>query len=83
MTENSGTVVAVMDSLGIVEVSGDEIKSLCQELLRNNPQTVEDYRGGKTKAIGALIGQAERATPNLTPDQVPEMPVSLLASPDF
>ena len=28
---------------------------------RNNPKAVEDYRGGKEKALGALVGQVMKA----------------------
>ncbi len=37
------------------------LKTACEEAIRNNPKAVEDYRGGKEKALGALVGQVMKA----------------------
>ena len=39
-----------------------ELKALLQEIVSRNPQSVADYRNGKQKAIGFLVGQAMKAT---------------------
>ena len=51
-----------------VEVKGlrtvnDEgaLRSAVEEVIANNPQSVADYRGGKEKAIGFLVGQTMKA----------------------
>ena len=35
---------------------------MLEEIVANNPQSVEDYHNGKDKAIGFLVGQAMKAT---------------------
>ena len=37
------------------------IKSICQQVIEANPQSVADYKGGKEKAIGFLVGQVMKA----------------------
>ena len=34
-----------------------ELKSVVEQVIKDNPQSVEDYRNGKEKAIGFLVGQ--------------------------
>ena len=33
-----------------------------EEIVANNPKSVEDYKAGKKKAIGFLVGQTMKAT---------------------
>lgn len=40
----------------------DELKGVLKEIIANNPKSVEDFHNGKEKAIGALVGQAMKAT---------------------
>lgn len=37
------------------------LRKVVEEVLKNNPQSVEDYHNGKEKAIGFLVGQTMRA----------------------
>jgi len=37
------------------------LRTACEEAVANNPKAVEDYRGGKEKALGALVGQVMKA----------------------
>lgn len=39
-----------------------ELRDIVKEVIKNNPKSVEDYKGGKKKAIGALVGQTMKAT---------------------
>jgi len=39
-----------------------ELRIIIIEVLENNKQSVEDYRGGKEKAFGFLVGQVMQAT---------------------
>ena len=32
------------------------------KILENNPQSIADYKGGKDKALGFLVGQAMKET---------------------
>ncbi len=38
------------------------LRKTLEEIVANNPQSVEDYHNGKAKAIGFLVGQAMKAT---------------------
>ena len=38
------------------------LRTTIEEIVAKNPQSVEDYRAGKKKAIGFLVGQTMRAT---------------------
>ncbi len=40
----------------------DGLKKIVEEVIASNPQSVEDYRSGKEKAIGFLVGQTMKAT---------------------
>ena len=37
------------------------LKQTIEQVIANNPQSVEDYRNGKEKAIGFLVGQTMKA----------------------
>lgn len=38
-----------------------ELRKTIQEIIASNPQSVEDYHNGKTKAMGFLVGQTMKA----------------------
>lgn len=38
-----------------------ELRKTIQEIIASNPQSVEDYHNGKTKAMGYLVGQTMKA----------------------
>ena len=37
------------------------LRKAVEEVIAGNPQSVEDYRGGKEKALGFLVGQTMKA----------------------
>ena len=37
------------------------VKAICEKVIAENPQSVADYKGGKDKAIGFLVGQVMKA----------------------
>ena len=47
-----------------LKMDNDEegLKAIIEEVVKNNPQSVADYKGGKEKAIGFLVGQTMKAT---------------------
>ncbi|MBN2306669.1 Asp-tRNA(Asn)/Glu-tRNA(Gln) amidotransferase subunit GatB [Candidatus Peregrinibacteria bacterium] len=45
----------------VMEDTG-ELEKICQEVIKHNPQIVADFKGGKEKAIGSLVGQVMGAT---------------------
>ena len=46
-----------------LKIAGDEgaLRKTVEEVIAGNPQSVEDYRNGKEKAIGFLVGQTMKA----------------------
>lgn len=40
----------------------DSLKEIIKKVMEENPKSVEDYRGGKEKAMGFLVGQTMKAT---------------------
>ena len=38
------------------------IKEVVLKILENNPQSIADYKAGKQKALGFLVGQAMKET---------------------
>jgi len=47
----------IIESEGLVQISdGDQLAALVEEAIANNPQAVEDFKAGKGKALGALVG---------------------------
>ena len=45
----------------LMENNEDELKEIVQGVLDANPQSVADYKGGKDKALGFLVGQTMMA----------------------
>jgi aspartyl-tRNA(Asn)/glutamyl-tRNA(Gln) amidotransferase subunit B len=39
-----------------------ELRATVEQVLRDNPKSVEDYHNGKEKALGFLVGQTMKAT---------------------
>ncbi len=39
----------------------DALRKVVEEVIASNPQSVEDYRGGKERALGYLVGQTMKA----------------------
>lgn len=52
-----------VEEKGLKTVSDEgELRSVIEQVVKENPQSVEDYRNGKQKAIGFLVGQTMKAT---------------------
>ena len=57
------------------------LRDVIEKVLVDNPKAVEDYRGGKEKAMGALVGQTMRAMKGkANPGMVNEMLKKMLQS---
>jgi len=67
-------------AIGIEEVDESALEDLCRELLQANPKIVEQVKQGKTKAAGALIGQAKKKNPNVNPGRVREICLEMIAA---
>ena len=71
---------AAIEKLGIKAVDSSEIDALCQQLIDENPQVIEELKGGKGKAIGALLGKAKRMNPNVSPNVVRKKILEMIGS---
>jgi aspartyl-tRNA(Asn)/glutamyl-tRNA(Gln) amidotransferase subunit B len=63
--EERGTAspAEVVAARGLEQVSDEgELRAIVEQVVADNAGTVEDIRGGNTKAIGALVGQVMKAT---------------------
>jgi aspartyl-tRNA(Asn)/glutamyl-tRNA(Gln) amidotransferase subunit B len=54
---------AIVEKRGLTQISDQaELEGIVREVLEANPGPVEDYRRGKTQAIGFLVGQVMKQT---------------------
>lgn len=61
----------IVEKKGLAQVSdAAELEKLIDEVLANNEKSVADYRGGKTNALGYLVGQCMRASKGKANPQV-------------
>ena len=61
--ENPKEPSKIIEEKGWVQISDEgAIKEVVLKVIANNPQSVEDYKGGKDKALGFLVGQAMKET---------------------
>ena len=71
MIETGKSPQKIIDEKGLVQVSDSSaIEGIIDIVLKNNPQSVADYKNGKEKAIGFLVGQIMKeskgkANPNI------------------
>lgn len=70
MVDGPMNLEAAVEKLGIKAVDSSELDSLCEQLIAENPGVIDQIREGKLKAIGALIGKARKANPNIDPNQL-------------
>lgn len=53
----------IVKEKGLVQISDEgALLKIVVEIIDNNPQSVADYKGGKDRAIGFLVGQTMKAT---------------------
>ena len=63
MFENPREPEDIVKEKGWAQISDEgEIKKIVCEILDTNPQSVADFKAGKDRAIGFLVGQAMKAT---------------------
>lgn len=63
MIETGADPVKIVEEKGLVQISDvGELTKIVVEVIENNPQSVADYKDGKAKAIGYLVGQVMKAT---------------------
>ncbi len=53
----------IVKEKGLVQITDEgAIAAVVEEVIANHPKVVEDYRAGKEKALGFLVGQVMKAT---------------------
>ena len=63
MFENWEEPSKIIEEKGWIQISDEgKIKEVVLKILEENPQSVQDYKGGKDRAIGFLVGQAMKQT---------------------
>lgn len=63
LIEKGGDPETIVKEKGLVQISDEgELLKMVHEVLDQNPQSVEDYKGGKGKAMGFLVGQIMKAS---------------------
>lgn len=63
MWKEGGNPEKIVKAQGLVQISDTaELSKLVDEVVGKNPKAVEDFKAGKKKAVGALVGQIMKAT---------------------
>ncbi|MFU0800822.1 MAG: Asp-tRNA(Asn)/Glu-tRNA(Gln) amidotransferase subunit GatB [Xylanivirga thermophila] len=53
----------IVDEKGLKQISDEgALREIVKDVLSNNPKSIEDYKAGKKKAMGYLVGQTMKAT---------------------
>ena len=63
MFENPEKPSKIVEKNGWIQISDENaIKEVVNKILDNNPQSIADFKAGKEKALGFLVGQAMKET---------------------
>lgn len=63
LVENGGDPEVIVKEKGLVQISDEgALLKIVTETLDANPQSIEDFKNGKDRAIGFLVGQIMKAT---------------------
>ncbi|ACB84061.1 Asp-tRNA(Asn)/Glu-tRNA(Gln) amidotransferase subunit GatB [Natranaerobius thermophilus] len=63
MYQNDKSPKQIVEEKGLVQISDtSELEGIIDQVISENPSAVEDYRGGKKKAMGFLVGQVMKKT---------------------
>ncbi|GAB7058054.1 MULTISPECIES: Asp-tRNA(Asn)/Glu-tRNA(Gln) amidotransferase subunit GatB [unclassified Paenibacillus] len=63
MLETGKDPQTIVEEQGLVQISDEgAIKAVVDQIVNNNPQSVADYKAGKEKAVGFLVGQVMKET---------------------
>ena len=61
--ENGGNIDEIVEKRGLAQNSDtDFIENLVKEVFANNEKSINDYKNGKTNALGYLVGQCMKAS---------------------
>jgi aspartyl-tRNA(Asn)/glutamyl-tRNA(Gln) amidotransferase subunit B len=63
MLETGKEPQTIVEEQGLVQISDEgAIKAVVEQIVANNPQSVADFKAGKDKAVGFLVGQVMKET---------------------
>lgn len=63
MFENPRNPKEIIEEKGWIQISDEsQIKEIVLKILENNPQSITDYKAGRDRALGFLVGQAMKET---------------------
>ena len=63
MLETGKDPEKIVEEQGLVQISDEgAIKAIVEQVVADNPQSVADFKAGKEKAIGFLVGQVMKAS---------------------
>ncbi|MBC1250390.1 Asp-tRNA(Asn)/Glu-tRNA(Gln) amidotransferase subunit GatB [Listeria welshimeri] len=63
LAQNGGDAEQVVKDKGLVQISDEgALRTIIGEILDNNEQSITDYKNGKDRAVGFLVGQVMKAT---------------------
>jgi aspartyl-tRNA(Asn)/glutamyl-tRNA(Gln) amidotransferase subunit B len=63
LVEKGGDPEKIVKEKGLVQISDEAtLRKIVIEVLDANPQSIEDYKNGKDRALGFLVGQVMKAT---------------------
>lgn len=63
LIEKGGDPEEIVKAKGLVQISDEgTLRKVVTEILDNNEQSIEDFKNGKDRAIGFLVGQIMKAT---------------------
>ena len=63
LAEEGGTARQVVEKHGMIQLSDpSQLLPIIQDVLANNAQSIEDFKNGKDRAVGFLVGQIMKQT---------------------
>ncbi|GGK28684.1 aspartyl/glutamyl-tRNA(Asn/Gln) amidotransferase subunit B [Caldalkalibacillus thermarum] len=63
LVEKGGDPETIVKEKGLVQISDEgELRKIVIAVIENNPQSVSDFKNGKDRAIGHLVGQVMKET---------------------
>lgn len=63
MITNGGSAKEVVEAKGLVQLSDPaQLLPMINDILDQNSQSVEDFKNGKDRAVGFLVGQIMKAS---------------------
>ena len=63
MTVNPKDPEEIIKEKGLIQISDEgAIKEIVLKILEENPQSIADYKAGRDRALGFLVGQAMKQT---------------------